>query len=219
MSVVRPNQPTQGCCIELTPTTNPPQVISLLEGCIKAAEAFAAAPTLGTDEEDEDEAASPVVPSLAHTWLAKIREQQLEEDDGALGPLDDSGGAALADALQHYEAALACWCGGVVGRSFGGVSCTADLLINAFLPPPPRPRPLPLILLPLHPHHPLPTNNRPENATAAYALARLQRPRITTEAGLADYEELLRVRTESAIHVIVMCTGSRQHSSSIQSIH
>ncbi len=161
MSVVRPNQPTQGCCIELTPTTNPPQVISLLEGCIKAAEAFAAAPTLGTDEEDEDEAASPVVPSLAHTWLAKIREQQLEEDDGALGPLDDSGGAALADALQHYEAALACWCGGVVGRSFGGVSCTADLLINAFLPPPPVPVPSRSSFCPSTPTTPFPPTTGP----------------------------------------------------------
>ena len=43
--------------------------------------------------------------------------------------------------------------------------------------------------------HPLPLpTNRPENATAAYALARLRRPRVSTEAGLTDYEELLRVR-------------------------
>lgn len=34
---------------------------------------------------------------------------------------------------------------------------------------------------------------RSENAAAAYALARLRRPRVTTEEGLQEYERLLRV--------------------------
>lgn len=34
---------------------------------------------------------------------------------------------------------------------------------------------------------------RSDNATAAYALARLRRPRVATEQGLQEYERLLRV--------------------------
>lgn len=95
------------------------RVVALLERCIAAAAAAAAAVADGNaeeeQEEDDDEEAlnSPVVPSLAHTWLAKIREQQQQEQDDEAeggGPVDDGEGPALADAVAHYEAALACWC-------------------------------------------------------------------------------------------------------------
>jgi hypothetical protein len=81
------------------------EVIRLLEGCIEAC--FHAAAVIGETED------SPVVvpSSLAHTWLAKIKEQQQQDDDDDVkdGPADDSGGPLLAEAAAHYETALACW--------------------------------------------------------------------------------------------------------------
>lgn len=92
------------------------RVVELLERCIQQS-ASATVRGAVADEGDEEGGkaeVAPVVPSLAHTWLAKIREQQQQEEEaeeeGAAGPVDDSGGPARAEVTAHYEAALACWC-------------------------------------------------------------------------------------------------------------
>jgi hypothetical protein len=68
------------------------------------------------------------------------------------------------------------------------------------------------------PHTPIPApipspSGRPENSTAAYALARLRRPRVATEEGLVDYEELLRVRVCMCVRVslIILTLFPPQH--------